>query len=46
MGNFIWAASSGPTARTGVLRLWLSARGVERARLRHATIVSTQPKLQ
>jgi poly-gamma-glutamate synthesis protein (capsule biosynthesis protein) len=46
MGNFIWAAPSPQTARTGILRLWLSARGVERARLRHATIVSTQPRLQ
>jgi poly-gamma-glutamate synthesis protein (capsule biosynthesis protein) len=45
LGNFIWTPSSALTARTGILRLRLSGRGVEGARLRKATIVGGQPRL-
>lgn len=45
LGNFIWTPGSGPTARTGILSLHLSGRGVESARLRRATIVGGQPRL-
>ena len=45
LGNFVWSAGSGPTSRTGILRLRLSARGVERARLLPARIESTRPRL-
>ncbi len=45
LGNFVWAAGSGFTARTGILTLHLSTRGVEHARFRRATIVNTQPRL-
>jgi poly-gamma-glutamate synthesis protein (capsule biosynthesis protein) len=45
LGNFIWSAGSGPTARTGILTLQLSPRGVESAGLRHATIVGSRPRL-
>jgi len=45
LGNFIWTPGSGPTARTGILNLHLSGRGVERVRLRRATIVGGQPRL-
>jgi poly-gamma-glutamate capsule biosynthesis protein CapA/YwtB (metallophosphatase superfamily) len=45
LGNFVWAAGSGLTARTGVLTVRLSPRGVESAALRHATIVGTRPTL-
>ena len=34
LGNFVWAAGSAAASRTGILRLRLSARGVEGARLR------------
>jgi hypothetical protein len=46
LGNFVWSAGSGATASTGILRLRLSARGVEDARLRPARIVATRPVLQ
>ncbi len=36
LGNFVWAAGSSFTARTGILRLRLSARGLEGARFRRA----------
>jgi poly-gamma-glutamate synthesis protein (capsule biosynthesis protein) len=45
LGNFVWAASSGPTASTGILTLRLSPRGVEAVSLRHARIVGTRPTL-
>jgi len=45
LGNFVWAAGSPFTARTGILRLHLSARGVERARLQRAYITNTRPAL-
>ena len=45
LGNFVWAAGSPFTARTGILRLRLSARGVEGARLRRAYISNTRPAL-
>ncbi len=45
LGNFVWAAGSGFTARTGILTLQLSTRGVEHAAFRRATIVNTQPRL-
>lgn len=43
LGNFVWSAGSGLTARTGILELRLSRRGVERAYLRRATIRDTRP---
>ena len=45
LGNFVWAAGSGITSRTGILKLRLSTRGVERARLLPARISSTRPAL-
>lgn len=45
LGNFVWAAGSSATSRTGILRLRLSARGVEGARLLPAQIVATRPRL-
>jgi poly-gamma-glutamate capsule biosynthesis protein CapA/YwtB (metallophosphatase superfamily) len=45
LGNFVWAAGSPFTSRTGILRLRLSARGVEGARLRRAYISNTRPAL-
>jgi hypothetical protein len=45
LGNFVWSAGSGVTASTGVLRVRLSARGVQGARLRPARIVATRPVL-
>jgi poly-gamma-glutamate synthesis protein (capsule biosynthesis protein) len=45
LGNFVWSAGSGATASTGILRLRLSTRGVEGARLRPARIVATRPVL-
>lgn len=45
LGNFVWAAGSPFTARTGILRLRLSARGVEKARLQRAYINDTRPAL-
>lgn len=43
LGNFVWSAGSGFTARTGILVLSLSGRGVEHSRFRHATIFNTRP---
>jgi poly-gamma-glutamate synthesis protein (capsule biosynthesis protein) len=43
LGNFVWSAGAGPTARTGVLTVRLSPRGVESWTLRHAQIVATRP---
>lgn len=45
LGNFVWWAGSGITSRTGILKLRLSARGVERARLLRARISGTRPAL-
>jgi hypothetical protein len=45
LGNFVWAAGSGPTASTGILTLRLSPRGVEGVALRHARIAGTRPGL-
>ncbi len=45
LGNFVWAAGSPASARTAILRLSLSARGVERARLLPAVIEATRPRL-
>jgi hypothetical protein len=45
LGNFVFGASSSVTARTGVLRLKLSASGVEGARLVPAVIEGTRPRL-
>ncbi|HEY8581985.1 MAG TPA: CapA family protein [Capillimicrobium sp.] len=46
LGNFVWAAGSPQSAATGILRLRLSARGVEAHRLQRATIVNTRPVLR
>ena len=46
LGNFIWSSGSGATASTGILRLRLSARGVEHSRLLRARIVNAQPRLR
>lgn len=46
LGNFVWAAGSPATSRTGILRLRLSARGVEGARLLPAQISATRPRLR
>jgi len=45
LGNFIFGAASPGTTRTGILRLKLSARGVEGHRLVPAVIESTRPRL-
>jgi poly-gamma-glutamate synthesis protein (capsule biosynthesis protein) len=45
LGNFVWSAGSAATSSTGILRLALSARGVERSRLLRARIHNTQPRL-
>jgi poly-gamma-glutamate synthesis protein (capsule biosynthesis protein) len=45
LGNFVWSAGSGFTAATGILRLKLSRRGVEGARLQRAAIEGTRPRL-
>jgi poly-gamma-glutamate synthesis protein (capsule biosynthesis protein) len=45
LGNFVWSAGSGSSSSTGILRLRLSARGVEGVRLRPARIVATRPVL-
>ena len=39
LGNFVWSASSGPSAQTGLLRLQLSSRGVEGLRVADASIM-------
>ena len=45
LGNFVFHASSPASTRTGILKLRLSRRGVEGARLRRATIVEGRPRL-
>jgi hypothetical protein len=45
LGNFIFSAGSPGTARTGVLKLRLSQRGVEGVRFLPAAIVNSQPRL-
>jgi poly-gamma-glutamate synthesis protein (capsule biosynthesis protein) len=45
LGNFVFGASSAATATTGILRLKLSAAGVEGYRLQPATIRGTKPTL-
>jgi poly-gamma-glutamate capsule biosynthesis protein CapA/YwtB (metallophosphatase superfamily) len=45
LGNFVFAAASPTTTRTGILRLRLSARGVEGNRLAPAVIEGTRPRL-
>jgi poly-gamma-glutamate capsule biosynthesis protein CapA/YwtB (metallophosphatase superfamily) len=45
LGNFVFGASSAVTARTGILRLKLSAGGVEGHRLAPAVIQATRPRL-
>ena len=45
LGNFVWSAGSGVTSRTGILRLRLSTRGVERLRFLPARISGTRPAL-
>ena len=43
--HFVWAAGSEPTTRTGILRVRLSGRGVEGAKLLPARIEGTRPRL-
>jgi len=45
LGNFVWSAGSAASTRTGILRLGLSTRGVERSRLLPAVIEATRPRL-
>jgi hypothetical protein len=45
LGNFVWAASSGLTSATGILRVKLSGHGVEGAKLLRARIEDTRPRL-
>lgn len=45
VGNFVWSAGSAASSRTGILRVRLSARGVEGARLLPAVIEATRPRL-
>ena len=45
LGNFVFGASSAVTARTGILRVALSARGVEGHRLVPAVIRAARPQL-
>jgi poly-gamma-glutamate synthesis protein (capsule biosynthesis protein) len=45
LGNFVWAAGSALTRRTGILRVKLSGRGVEGAKLLPALIENTRPRL-
>ena len=45
LGNFVFSAGSPGTTRTGILKLRLSARGVEGARLLPAVIENTRPRL-
>lgn len=44
LGNFVWSTPGGITARTGILRLRLSTRGVEASRLDRYRIRLTQPR--
>jgi hypothetical protein len=45
LGNFVFGAASPVTTRTGILRLRLSARGVEGSRFLGARIEGTRPRL-
>jgi poly-gamma-glutamate synthesis protein (capsule biosynthesis protein) len=45
LGNFVWSAGPGIASRTGILRLRLSTRGVERLRFLPARISGTRPAL-
>ncbi|MBN1528021.1 MAG: CapA family protein [Thermoleophilaceae bacterium] len=45
LGNFVFSAGSPGTTATGILRLRLSARGVEGSRLLPAHIENTRPRL-
>jgi poly-gamma-glutamate synthesis protein (capsule biosynthesis protein) len=45
LGNFVWSAGSSASSATGILRLKLSTRGVEGARLLRAVIEGTRPRL-
>lgn len=45
LGNFVWPAGSRSTSSTGILRLRLSTRGVERGRFKRAYISNTRPAL-
>jgi poly-gamma-glutamate synthesis protein (capsule biosynthesis protein) len=45
LGNFVWSAGSAVTSSTGILRVRLSGRGVEGARLLRAHIEGTRPRL-
>jgi hypothetical protein len=45
LGNFVFGAASPGTSSTGILRLKLSTRGVEGARLAPAVIEGTRPRL-
>ena len=45
LGNFVFSSGGGATSRTGILRLRLSARGVEGSRLRRARIENARPRL-
>jgi hypothetical protein len=45
LGNFVWAAGSGVTSATGILRVKLSGRGVEGAKLLRARIEGARPRL-
>jgi hypothetical protein len=44
LGNFVFKPRNAWAARTGILTLRLSARGVEGAHLRRATIRDTRPE--
>jgi poly-gamma-glutamate synthesis protein (capsule biosynthesis protein) len=45
LGNFVFGAASPGTTRTGILKLRLSARGVEGVRFLRARISATRPEL-
>jgi poly-gamma-glutamate capsule biosynthesis protein CapA/YwtB (metallophosphatase superfamily) len=45
LGNFVFSTGGGATSQTGILRLQLSGRGVERMRLVRGRIVAAQPRL-
>ena len=45
LGNFVFAAQSPGTTRTGILNLRLSARGIEGSSFRHAHIDGVRPRL-
>jgi poly-gamma-glutamate synthesis protein (capsule biosynthesis protein) len=45
LGNFVWSAGAAITARTGILRVGLSTRGVETSTLLPAVIEATRPRL-